>query len=169
MTQYGACSLLHIGTIPSCSCANLTDIDFALGSVNPDPVTVCGTLACPNALPQPKYIPGKERVNASTTITADKIPRYEAFEEAGKGIRDYHVETMTTSATPGSMPKPVPRDTSTPAEPTTVLSVEQASTQIDGWEIAVHQDRQQTTTGSDQSMETKGGASKVLERLLSFF
>jgi len=108
-------------------------------------------------------VPRNEQADHAAKVSADMVLSNDAaFEAARRGLKDYHVQTITTPATPGSTPQPMPRDTSTPPEPT-------MATEVDGWAIALNQGRQQTTTGSEQPESTKAGASKVLERLLSFF
>ncbi|KAK4548588.1 hypothetical protein LTR36_009498 [Oleoguttula mirabilis] len=167
-SQYGSCNLFsytgHDSSVNiNCNCETYSTVEYGNTLLEqPTPTTICGKVQCPNSGPNWTELPAKKRSNGPAA-TADKVLSSDAaFEAARKGVRDYYVEMITTPATPGSTPEPMPRDTSTPPEPTTVMGV-------DGWAMAVNQGRQQTTTGSEQPEKTKAGASKVLERLLNFF
>ena len=162
---YGSCTLHSVfaGTSQSavCSCSTVDGIDYGTTPLNPAPILTCGRFICPNELQN--VVPRNEQADHAAKVSADMVLSNDAaFEAARRGLKDYHVQTITTPATPGSTPQPMPRDTSTPPEPT-------MATEVDGWAIALNQGRQQTTTGSEQPESTKAGASKVLERLLSFF
>lgn len=164
--------LEHSSTSLVCNCPS------AEVGVVPSLTTACGTTMCPNQVATWNAIP------SSLRATSGHAERDATSQAAWREWVGYNREVATTPATLGSTPRPMARDTSTPAQPTSLVQVsadidgwdiavhqrhEQVSTEVDGWDIAVQQEHERTTAHSELPEQAAVGASGVARRIMSWF